>query len=53
MAKDSNVNAARKAKNGTPLTIFFTFLSILWVSPIFIVLIISFMKKTFINIETF
>ena len=53
MAKDSNVSAVRKAKNGTPLTIFFTLLSIVWVSPIFIVLINSFKKKTFINKEPF
>ena len=53
MAKDSNVSAVRKAKNGTLLTIFFTLLSIVWVSPIFIVLINSFKKKTFINKEPF
>lgn len=42
----------KKAK-GTIATLFFTILSLVFVSPIFIVLMNSFKKKTYINLETF
>ena len=42
----------KKAK-GAITTLFFTILSLVFVSPIFIVLMNSFKKKTYINLETF
>lgn len=42
----------KKAK-GAIATLFFTILSLVFVSPIFIVLMNSFKKKTYINLETF
>jgi len=47
------MKSVRKSKHSTSLTIFFTFVSLLWVSPIFIVLINSFKKKTYISKEPF
>ena len=38
---------------GILATLFFTLVSIVFISPIFIVLINSFKSKTFINLETF
>lgn len=43
----------RKAKGGWFATILFTLVSILYVSPVFIVLLNSFKKKTFISREPF
>ncbi len=43
----------RNKKGGMILTIFFSILSIIYVSPIFIVLMNSFKKKAFINKEPF
>lgn len=43
----------RKAKNGTFMTIIFSLISIVWVSPIFIVLMNSFKKKSAINNHPF
>ena len=42
------IAAVRRAKNGTPLTIFFTVLSVVWILPILIVLLNSFKRKAFI-----
>ena len=50
MAKaDNQVSAVRRTKHGTPLTIFFTLLSILYVMPIVIVIMNSFKRKAYIN----
>lgn len=43
----------RKAKHGTLMTIIFSIISIIWVSPIFIVLMNSFKKKSAINNHPF
>ena len=47
-ARDDTVSAARKAKHGGLLTVFFTVLSILWISPLLIVLLNSFKRKAYI-----
>ena len=43
----------RKARGGWFATILFTIISIFYVAPLFIVLINSFKKKAFINLEPF
>lgn len=43
------MNSIRKAKHGGLLTVIFTLLSLLYVSPIFIVVMNSFKKKAYIN----
>ena len=43
----------RKARGGWLATILFTIISIFYVAPLFIVLINSFKKKAFINLEPF
>lgn len=49
MAKKSEaVSSVRKAKHGGLLTTFFAILSIIWVAPIFIVLLNSFKRKAYI-----
>ena len=49
MAKKADeMTSVRKAKHGTILTIFMTILSIVWISPIFVVILNSFKKKAFI-----
>ena len=57
MAKEKNVesqvNAARKAKHGWILTLFFSILAIAWLYPIFLVVINSVKKKAFITREPF
>lgn len=45
----NEVSAVRKVKNGTPLSIFFTLLSIVYVMPILIVVMNSFKRKAYIN----
>lgn len=47
--KENQVSTVRRAKHGTPLTIFFSLLSILYVMPIAIVIINSFKRKAYIN----
>lgn len=42
-----------KKKKGLVATVIFTLVSILYVSPLFIVLMNSFKKKAFINLEPF
>ncbi len=44
----NEVSAARKAKHGGILTAIFTVISLLWLSPIFIVLLNSFKRKAYI-----
>lgn len=49
MAKQSEqVSAARRAKHGGLLTVFFTVLSIAWIAPILVVLLNSFKRKAYI-----
>ena len=50
MAKnaDNQVSAVRKAKHGWVLTLFFSLLSILYIYPIFLVVINALKKKGFI-----
>ncbi len=50
MAKNNKneVSAARRAKHGTAWTVLFTIISILWISPILIVLLNSFKRKAYI-----
>ncbi len=43
----------RKARGGWFATVLFTVISIFYVAPLFIVLINSFKKKAFINLEPF
>ncbi|MBE5853413.1 MAG: carbohydrate ABC transporter permease [Lachnospiraceae bacterium] len=47
------MSSVRKAKHGILLTILFSIISVLWVSPIFIVLLNSFKKRTYISKEPF
>lgn len=55
MAKnnDSQVNFARRAKHGWVLTTFFSALAVLWLYPIFLVVINALKKKAFITRATF
>lgn len=49
MAKQSEqVSAARRAKHGGLLTVFFTVLSVAWIAPILVVLLNSFKRKAYI-----
>ena len=50
MAKNSSdqVSTVRRAKHGGLLTAFFTILSVVWLTPLFLVLLNSFKKKAFI-----
>ena len=49
MAKSKEtVNSARRAKHGWILTVFFSILAVLWLYPIFLVVINSIKKKAFI-----
>lgn len=49
MAKQSEeVSAVRRARHGGLLTALFTVISIIWISPLFLVLMNSFKKKAFI-----
>lgn len=43
----------RKAKHGGILTVVFSLISIIWVCPIFVVLLNSFKKKSFISMQPF
>lgn len=47
--REPEISAVRRTKHGTPLTIFFSLLSILYVMPIIIVIINSFKRKAYIN----
>lgn len=49
MAKKTNqVSTVRRAKHGWVLTLLFTLISILWISPILVVLLNSFKRKAYI-----
>ena len=48
MAAKDTVSAARQAKHGGVLTAVFTVLSLLWISPLLIVLLNSFKRKAYI-----
>ena len=49
MAKNNEqVSAVRRSKHGTLLTVLFSIISVLWISPLFLVLLNSFKKKAFI-----
>lgn len=49
MAKaNANVSTVRRAKHGWVLTLLFTLISIIWISPIFVVLLNSFKRKAYI-----
>lgn len=43
--KAQEVSAVRQAKHGWIITLLFTVLSVLWISPIFMVLLNSFKRK--------
>lgn len=45
---ENSVSTVRRARHGTPLTIFFTILSILWIYPIIVVVLNSFKRKAYI-----
>ena len=47
--KAQEVSAVRQAKHGWIITLLFAVLSILWISPIFMVLLNSFKRKAYIN----
>ncbi len=51
--EDNQVNAARRAKHGWILTLFFSILAILWLYPIFLVVINAVKKKAFITRDPF
>ncbi len=55
MAKqdENTVNSVRKAKHGWILTLFFCVLTVLWLYPIFLVVINALKKKAFITREPF
>lgn len=55
MAKnnDNQVNSVRRAKHGWVLTLCFSVLAVLWIYPIFLVVINAFKKKAFITREPF
>lgn len=46
--KVDDMTSVRKAKHGTVLTVFLAIISIVWISPIFIVILNSFKRKAFI-----
>ena len=46
--KAQEVSAVRRAKHGWIITLLFTVLSVLWISPIFMVLLNSFKRKAYI-----
>ena len=46
--KAQEVSAVRQAKHGWIITLLFTVLSVLWISPIFMVLLNSFKRKAYI-----
>ena len=46
--KTQEVSAVRQAKHGWIITLLFTVLSVLWISPIFMVLLNSFKRKAYI-----
>ena len=49
MAKNNeSVSTVRRAKHGGLLTFFFAIVSIIWIAPLFLVLMNSFKKKAFI-----
>lgn len=50
---DNQVSAVRKARHGGLLTAFFSILAVLWLYPIFLVIINSIKKKAFITREPF
>ena len=50
---DSQVSAVRRAKHGWVLTLFFSVLAVLWLYPIFLVVINSLKKKAFITRDPF
>ena len=47
--KAQEVSAVRQAKHGWIITLLFTVLSVLWISPIFMVLLNSFKRKAYIT----
>ena len=49
--KAQEVSAVRQAKHGWIITLLFTVLSVLWISPIFMVLLNSFKRKAYIFIR--
>ena len=49
--KAQEVSAVRQAKHGWIITLLFAVLSILWISPIFMVLLNSFKRKAYIFIR--
>ena len=51
--KDDNVCTVRRAKHGWVLTVFFSILSVLWISPILVVLLNSFKRKAYIFTHPF
>lgn len=53
MAKDSKVSKVREAKHGGVLTAIFGVISVIFMSPIFIVLMNSFKKKAYISKQSF
>ena len=46
--KAQEVSAVRQAKHGWIITLLFTVLSVLWISPILMVLLNSFKRKAYI-----
>lgn len=50
---ENTVNSVRKAKHGWVLTLFFGVLTVLWLYPIFLVVINALKKKAFITREPF
>ncbi len=50
---ENTVNSVRKAKHGWILTLFFSVLTVLWLYPIFLVVINALKKKAFITREPF
>ena len=46
--KAQEVSAVRQAKHGWIITLLFTVLSVLWISPIFMVLLNSFKRKAYV-----
>ena len=46
--KAQEVSAVRQSKHGCIIILLFTFLSVLWISPIFMVLVNSFKRKAYI-----
>lgn len=50
---DSQVSSVRRAKHGWVLTLFFSVLAVLWLYPIFLVIVNALKKKAFITREPF